>query len=674
MARGVASARGARAAVLLAAAVCCAAAPDKGSLCAPLDRLTGARAAALGAPWPSLDYAAADALVAPHDAQRLITLTASEAVDELCSRRVSAAAYATALLKRARAVECLNVWAALDPARVLREAVEADAREAPLRPLCGLPVGLKVRASVMDIAACLRADANALFIMLLQDMLDAVGYPTTAGTPALEGHHPSLDAALVTKLRAAGGIVLGKLRMHELGGGDTTVHPVYGATLNPHNVTHSVGGSSGGNGAALAALATSLTICADSGGSCRNPAALNGVVGLRPSSGCFVGGNGAVSMGQQRDTAGVMARSVADVTLLYSVLSSCPAPQLLPAPTLAGVRVGVPSYFWDDIGDEVAPVLRAALDAMERAGAVLVPVDAALMMQQFFDEVPDALFYTHEMPRDLAMYLASHNYSTSLSEFVAAIGTPSTRAWVSSFVYRPDGSFPTAAQYYEALTTGVPRLRAAWQALFDDARVAVLALPTTPLPSRPIADVEPMVDLNGRRLPYYDVMGRAFMADCTAGIPGISLPAGVTAAHGPYPAGLPVGLMLHAPRHQDDLLLAVAKLVEAVLPPPPVAPLQPACAGCTARVGWSRVEYPAHLLPNASTQGAMAYAEDAYALDFVGDCAIKKQQLTFPMQSPYAVGDPVDWSTRAGESAPISAGVPACHVEAAAPAGRKDEL
>lgn len=179
MARGVASARGARAAVLLAAALCCAAAPGKGSLCAPLDRPTGARAAALGAPWPSVDYAAADALVAPHDAQRLITLTASEAVDELCSRRVSAAAYAKSLLKRAREVECLNVWAALDPARVLREAAEADAREAPLHPLCGLPVGLK-------------------------DMLDAVGYPTTAGTPALEGHHPSLDAALVTKLRAAG--------------------------------------------------------------------------------------------------------------------------------------------------------------------------------------------------------------------------------------------------------------------------------------------------------------------------------------------------------------------------------------------------------------------------------------------------------------------------------------
>lgn len=499
------------------------------------------------------------------------------------------------------------------------------------------------------------------------------GYATVAGSPALEGHHPSRDAALVTKLRAAGGIVLGKLRMHELGGGDTTVNPVYGATLNPHNVTHIVGGSSGGNGAALAAHSASLTLCADSGGSCRSPAALTGTVGLRPSTGCFAGGDGVVGMGQHRDTVGVMARSVADVTLLYDILTDCPVPQPRPAPRLKGLRVGVPSYFWQDIGTEVEPVLRAALRAMELAGAVLVEVDAAPMMRQFFAELPDALFYSHEMPREMGMYLATHNYSTSLAEFVAAIATPSTRLLVESFLYRSADSLPTREQYYAAVQVGVPRLRAAWQALFDDADVAVLALPTTPLPARPISDVEPMIDLNGRRRPFYDVMGRAFMSDCTAGIPGVSLPAGVTAAHGPYPAGLPVGLMLHAPRHADDLLLAVAAEVEAVLPPPPVAPLTPSCAGCTGRVGWSRVSYPAHLVGNASTNAAMAYADDSYALDFVGECAVKKQ-VSFPMESPFAVGDPIDWSTRAGESIPVSAGTPVCHLEAAAASSAKDEL
>jgi len=639
MTHSAACVRGVRGAVLLALALCC----TQGSLALPCtaERPTGARAAALGAPWPSLDYAAADALAAPRDAARLVQLSAAAAAEELCSRRVSAVDYATALLKRARETECLNAWAALDPARVLREAAAEDAREAPQRPLCGLPVGLK-------------------------DMLDAVGYPTTAATPALEGHYPSEDAALVAKLRAAGGVVLGKLRMHELGGGDTTVHPVYGATLNPHNVTHSVGGSSGGNGAALAALSASLTLCADSGGSCRSPAALNGVVGLRPSTGCFAGGRGVVGMGQHRDTVGVMARSVADVALLYEVLSDCPAPKPRPAPRIKGLRVGVPQYFWDDIGAEAEPVLRAALSAMERAGAVLVPVDAAPLMQQYFSELGDTLFYSHEMPRELGHYLASHNYSTSLAELIATIGTPSTRAWVSSFVHRPDGSEPTSAQYYAALETGVPRLRDAWQALFDLNSVTVLAVPTTPLPARPISDVEPMLDLNGRRVPFYDVMGKAFMADCTAGVPGISLPAGVTAAHGPYPAGLPVGLMLHAPRRQDHLLLAVAAEVEAVLPPPPKAPLTPACAGCTSRVGWSRVSYPADLMPKSTAPGgSMAYAEDAYALDFAGDCAIKKQ-LKFPMESPYAVGDPIDWSMRAGESIPANfAGMPSCHAEAA---------
>jgi hypothetical protein len=267
------------------------------------------------------------------------------------------------------------------------------------------------------------------------------------------------------------------------------------------------------------------------------------------------------------------------------------------------------------------------------------------------------------MPRELALYLARHSSATSLTELVAAIGTPSTRAWVSSFIHRPDGSFPTAQQYYIALSEGVPRLRAAWAALFDAANATVLALPTLPVPARPISDVEPMVDLNGRREAYYDVIGRAFMADCTAGIPGISLPAGVTAAHGAYPAGLPVGLMLHARRREDDTLLAVAAAVEAALPAAPVPPAVPACAGCTARVGWSKVAYPPALMPNTSGVGAMAYAEDAYALDFEGECAVQRTAV-FPIQSPYATGAAIDWSRRAGEAAPP----PACDAQA------RDEL
>lgn len=586
---------------------------------------------------PVVDYAAAAQLPRPPEEEyrRLLALSGTQAVAELCAGRVTAADYATALLLRASETQCLNAWAALQPARVLAEAQAVDAarlRGESTHPLCGLPVALK-------------------------DVLDATGYPTVGGTPALEGKFPpaALESRLVRRLRAAGGIILGKLRMHELGGGDTTLSPVYGPTLNPHNVTHIVGGSSGGNGAVLAAHAAVVALCADSGGSCRSPASLTGTVGLRPSTHCYDAQPGVVGMGAMRDTVGVSARTVADVRLLDAVLSDCTPPPQAPLPPplpLAGLRVGRPNTWWRDVAHESLRALNDAMDAMARAGATIVDVDTDALMQQYHTTLPDSLFYAAEMPAALASYLATHNYSVSMQELVARIGTTSTRTWVSSFL----SDAPTAAQYYEAIQVGVPALRAAWQNVFDAANVRVIALPTTPAPARPIADVEPMLDLNGVRRPFYDVMGRAFMADCVAGIPGISLNAGVTEPYGPYPGGLPVGLMLQAPRRQDADLLAIAAAVEAVLPAPPVAPHAPACAGCTARLGWVPVEYPPAVVApsDASATGSMAYASDGYVLDLDGECEAKRAYgVTFPMMSRWAVrGAPVDWASRAGAWVP----------------------
>jgi len=594
-------------------------------------RTTGVAATLAGPPWAALDYASIDQLSSLPESEhrRLLSLSAVEATAELCSGSLTAVAYATSLLKRVRETECLNAWAALSPSLVLREAAAVDAKRrsgVSAAPLCGLPVGLK-------------------------DVLDAEGYPTVAGTPALEGHYPpaALESTLVSRLRAAGGIVLGKLRLHELGGGDTTLSPVYGPTLNPHNVTHIVGGSSGGNGAALAAHAAVVALCADSGGSCRSPASLTGTVGFRPSTGCYNAGLGVVGMGAQRDTVGVSARTVGDVQLMHSVLATCPEAEAVPAlsqASLAGLKIGRPNVWWSDVGAESLPALDAAMAALEAAGAVIVELDAQPLMELYERTLPDSLFYAAEMPSALAMYLASHNYSTSLQELAASIGTTSTRSWVESFIH--GGEAPSPAEYYTAIAEGVPTLRRAWSALF--AGVSVIALPTTPLPARPVSDVEPMLDLNGERVAFYEVMGRAFMADCVAGIPGISINAGVSAHLGPYAGGLPVGLMLQAPRFHDSILLAIAAAVEAALPAPPVAPHVPACAGCTAQLGWVRVAYPQSMVRAKASSAAMAYAEDSYVLGFDGRCAAKDNWgLAFPMVSPHAVpGAAVDWSSRQG--------------------------
>lgn len=185
---------GGRRAGMLALLLLAALVPATGALC-PAE-LTGAAAAAAGPPWPSLDYTSIDALPAVPDAARLVQLSATEAVAELCSRRLTSVAYSIALLKQARVYECVNAWASLSPRRVLAEAAAVDARAAAgedVTPLCGLPVGLK-------------------------DVLDAFGYPTTAATPALEGHYPQLESLLVARLKRANAVVLGKLRLHELGG------------------------------------------------------------------------------------------------------------------------------------------------------------------------------------------------------------------------------------------------------------------------------------------------------------------------------------------------------------------------------------------------------------------------------------------------------------------------
>lgn len=401
-------------------------------------------------------------------------------------------------------------------------------------------------------------------------------------------------------------------------------------------------------------------------------------VGFRPSTGCFQPGAGAVRMASFRDTAGVMARSVADVALLHDVLSDCRANATPPA-AAAQLRLGVPAYWWRDLAPESEAVLRAALARLEAAGTTLVPIGAPSerLMADFLAGMGDALFYAHELPRDIAMYLATHNYTTSLTELVQRAATPSVRAWLRSFVDAPPGD--GGAAYYDALRAGVPALRAAWAALFDDAGVAALAVPTSPIPARPIADVEPMVDLDGRRVFYYDAIGRAMMADSVAGLPSISLPAGVTLPRGPYPGGLPVGLMLYGRRRQDAALLAVAAAVEAALGPealPPPPPAVPACAGCAARLGWSKVAYPPEVMPPAAPgAGAMGYAPDAYALGLDGACELKARlRDALPLQSPHATGEPVDWSRRQEATPPgPPAGRAACEPQARGGAAR-DEL
>jgi Asp-tRNA(Asn)/Glu-tRNA(Gln) amidotransferase A subunit family amidase len=242
--------------------------------------------------------------------QPLLLLGARELRDRMASGAVRAVEYVEACLARIAEVEPeVQAWAWLDGDAALAQARALDARRASgaaIGPLHGLPVGLK-------------------------DVIDTRGIPTENGTPIDAGRVPNRDATIVTRLRAAGAIILGKTVCTEA----AFLHP--GKTRNPHNLAHTPGGSSSGSAAAVAAGMVPLAIGTQTGGSLIRPASYCGVVGFKPSFG-QISRAGVLPQSPFLDTIGVFARSVEDAALLSEVLAghdpADPATEALPAPRL----------------------------------------------------------------------------------------------------------------------------------------------------------------------------------------------------------------------------------------------------------------------------------------------------------------------------------------------------
>ena len=394
--------------------------------------------------------------------------------------------------------------------------------------------------------------------LLIKDSIDTADAPTTAGTSALAGRVPATDAPAVSRLRAAGAIIAGKTTMHELSYGVTCDNAVTGTVRNPYNPSMIPGGSSGGTAVAIAAGIVPAGLGADTGGSVRLPAALCGVVGFRPTVGRYPG-SGVIPLSHTRDTIGPMARCVADIQTLDSVLADQPS---RPARTerITGVRLGVPVQFLRDLEHDVDQVVRAALDTLADAGATLVEVDLDDVLAAAAIASPTVVAY--EMQRDLRGYLDSHGYRLSLDELRAGIGSPDVqRLWDLNTTVRAVAD----AEYQGALLSR-ERGRALYRQLLDQHRVAALVQPTAPLVARPVEESR-RLKLRGREVPTFATFIRHTDLAGTLGLPGISLPAGMTGD------GLPVGMELEGVPSQDADLLSLAATAEALLPPqvpPPV--------------------------------------------------------------------------------------------------------
>jgi len=460
-------------------------------------------------------------------------LTVEQVAAALKSREMTAEAYAESLLARAAAHADLNAFISQDPDAVRAAARAADKSRAAggaQGPLAGIPLALK-------------------------DNIDTTALGTTGGSQGLKDHRPRRNAPIAEALLNAGAILLGKTNLHELAYGVTNNNGSFGPARNPWNRRLIPGGSSGGTGVAVAARLAPAGLGTDTGGSVRIPAALCGCVGFRPTTKRYSQA-GIVPISSTRDTAGPMARSVADVVLLDGVITGGPT-RLAPA-RLEGLRLGVPrAYFYADLDPQLAEVVEAELARLRGLGVVLVEADVPRLKE--LDEAASFPVALHETVTTLREYLREAGSPLTLEALFDRIGSPDVKGFVTSLL--GEGAVPDAV-YKEAIAVHRPALQAALESYFQRHDVAAIVFSTTPMPARPIGEDE-TVEVAGRRVPTFFTYIRNTDPASNAALPGLSLPIGLTRD------GLPVGIELDAPSGRDHALLAIGLACEASRPAMP---------------------------------------------------------------------------------------------------------
>lgn len=459
----------------------------------------------------------------------LLELTLMEARKGLSERRFSCLEYVDALIAETDAQAHLNCYLHRDPAQLRARARAVDANPSD-GPLSGIPIAVK-------------------------DNVDVAGVPTTAGTAALRGHLPQHHAPVVARLFAAGALHAGKANMHELAFGITSNNGVFGPCRNPYDSALSAGGSSGGCGALLAARLAPAAVGTDTGGSVRIPAALCGVVGFRPSSGRY-SQQGIVPVSHTRDTAGPMARSVADVALLDQIMVGSGLTEPLHPLPHKQLRLGVlraPS--WNGLEDEVEIAANKALARLVEAGIELVDVELPTL--ESLSSRAGFAIVLYEFLVDLPAYLHAPDAKSALTHVLRQVGSPDVARLIQAALDQP-----VPEQAYQLALLQRKALQALYQDCFRNQRLDALIFPTTALTARPLGEDE-TVQLFGERVPTFPIFIRNADGSSIAGLPSISIPLGLTAG------GLPVGLELDGPAGDDRRLLRVAASVEALLEPIP---------------------------------------------------------------------------------------------------------
>jgi len=394
--------------------------------------------------------------------------------------------------------------------------------------------------------------------IVIKDLIDMAGFPTTAGFKPFGAPIPERDAPIVAKLKDAGAIVIAKVATVNWFGRDEfkTTHPI-GATLNPYNLAYSPGGSSNGPGASMAAWFATVAVGTDTGGSVQNPSSNSSLVGMVATQG-LVSRVGIVPRGPTHDRAGPMGRSVYDITVLLGAIAGFDAEDLdtydglghfpemkwsgeLGTPDLAGRRIGVlrEAMLTDRKNAEAEALFEAALDDMRKAGAAVIDVSSGVnLAEQAAGDASSVSSYEVIIAGDVYLSRLGPNrpYKT-MREFIETVGRDKfTDRYLRALDYPPPDENPEFLRKYRSRKA----VRALLEDLADrhdlDAFVILYRSPPAPL-------VEP---------PGYvsTVIGGNLTS--TTGLPGVIVPAGYTKDN------LPVGLQFVGRMFDDLRLLQVA--------------------------------------------------------------------------------------------------------------------
>ena len=437
-----------------------------------------------------------------------------------------------------------------DRAMARARAIDREADRWRDAPLAGVPIALK-------------------------DNLCTRGIRTTASSRMLEHYVPPSDATVVSRLERAGAVVVGKTNCDEFAMGSSNENSAFGPVRNPWAVDRIPGGTSGGSAAAVAARLTAMALGSDTGGSIRQPAALCGVVGLKPTYG-RVSRYGLIAHASSLDQIGPLTRTAYDAALTLGVLAGADAAdatsaaEAVPDYTAAltgdvrGARIGVPRALLEGIDAEVSRAMDAALDVLKARGATLVDID--LPHARYATPVY-YLVSTAEASANLARYdgvrYGFRARADSLREMYAKTRAAGFGPEVKRRIML--GTYVLSAGYYDAYYLKAQQVRTLILRDYDQAftRVDVVAMPTSPTPAIKI----------GERVsdPVQMYLMDVFTVSANlSGLPAISVPCGFTrrpASPKPGDApssegGLPIGLQLIGRRFDEATLLRVADAYE----------------------------------------------------------------------------------------------------------------